>query len=117
MGIAIPKEIEELGQLYEVEVSAIEFLAYNSHLIPVLEEMKPVLATYFPGLPVHLQLERDPETGRELGLWAMVQWTNGEHWRVASEALDGFDSQWWFKNGHRTNHLVSVDFRIPGSNP
>ena len=114
MGIAIPKEIEELGRLYEVEVNAIEFLAYNSHLIPVLAEMNPVLATFLPEMSVHLQLERDPETGRELGLWAMVQWTGGEHWRAASQALDDFDSQWWFKNGHRTDHLVSVDFRIAG---
>ena len=113
MGIAIPKEVEDLGQLYEIEVNAIEFLAYNDHLIPFLQEMAPVLASYFPGSPLRLHLERDPETGREMELWALAIWRDGnDGWMEALERLDRFRREWWFHNSSSVRRQLAVNFQF-----
>lgn len=110
MGVLIPREIEELGQQYDIEMSAGEFLAHNGHLIPFLEEMAPVLASYFPGCPLRLHLERDPESGYENTLWAHAMWSDGENWRVASDILDRFRREWFFAHSHRARGRLAVDF-------
>lgn len=113
--MVIPPEIEELGQFYDIEMSAGEFLAHNGHLIPFLREMAPVLARYFPDCPLRLHLERDPETGYETKLWAHAMWSHSENWRAASEILDRFHREWFFQNGHGIHHRMAVDFEFTPS--
>ncbi len=112
MGILIPKEIEALGHFYDIEMSAGEFLAHNGHLIPFLQEMAPVLSSYFPGCPLRLHLERDPETGYEHTLWVHAMWKDSENWRLASEILDGFHREWFFAHSHRARGRMAVDFEF-----
>ncbi len=113
MGIAIPKEIEELGALYDIEIGAAAWLENRLHLVPVLEEMAPVLKAFFPDGPLRLQLERDPETGRALQIWVYALWCgNPEEWMQARECLDEFDATWWRDNSARIRGQIAVDFRV-----
>ena len=113
MGVLIPKEIEELGRFYDIEMSAGEFLAHNGHLIPFLEEMAPVLARYFPDCPLRLHLERDPETGYEQELWALAHWTGDpDNWMEASQRLDQFRREWWFERVPRVGRQLAVNFEF-----
>ncbi|HEX8465851.1 MAG TPA: hypothetical protein VF627_14640 [Abditibacterium sp.] len=112
MGVLVPKEIEELGRFYDIEMSAGEYLASNDHLIPFLIEMAPVLGGYFPNCPLRIHLERDPETGREEDLWALAMWHDTENWRVASESLDRFRREWWFERSPRVARQLAVNFEF-----
>lgn len=111
MGITIPQEIEALGQWYDIEDEAQEFIAVNGHLIPFLEEMAPVLGGYFPDGRLRLHLERDPETGRELELWAIGTWkSQGDNWQEPIERLDAFRRDWWFQHSLPVRRQLAVSF-------
>lgn len=115
MGILIPPEIEELGQFYEVEMGAGDFVAAHGSLLPFLQELAPALRAYFPEGPFRLHLARDPETGRELELWVFAHcFGASENWQQAPDLLDEFDRTWWRENRHRVRDLVAVDFRFAG---
>lgn len=111
MGITIPQEIAALGQWYDIEDGAQEFIAVNGHLIPFLEEMAPVLGSYFPDARLRLELERDPETGREMELWAMGTWAGeDEDWKEPIERLDAFCLNWWFQHSPPVRRQLAVSF-------
>ena len=113
MGIIIPKEIEELGAVYEIEVGALSFLAERLGLIPILHNMAPVLHHYFPDAPLRLQTERDPETGRIDTLWASVEWAgDADDWQTPREQLDAFDRAWWHLQSPYVRRQIAVDYRI-----
>ncbi len=116
MGITILKEIEALGAEYEIEVGALSFLAERLGLIPILHDMAPVLHHYFPDAPLRLRLERDPETGREMELWALAGWRGAdEDWMQPVEALDRFRHDWWFAHSLPVRRHLAVDFEFLGA--
>ncbi len=113
MGVLVPREIEELGEIYEVEMGAGDFVAAHGALLPFLQELAPALRAYFPNVPLYLHLARSPETGAEAELWVLVHLPPGSgDWQDASRALDEFDRAWWFHNAHRVRGLVAVDIRF-----
>lgn len=115
MGVLIPKEIEELGEIYEVEMGAGDMVAAHGYLLPFLQELAPALRAYFPDGPFWLHLARSPETGAEAELWVLVHLSGeSENWQAASDLLDQFDRTWWLENAHRVRGLVAVDIRFRG---
>lgn len=118
MGILISAEVEDLAETYDVEVGALEFLTYNHDLVPFLHELAPVLREYFPNAPLRLHLERDPETGRELELWALAVWTRDSgQWMQAQQKLEAFDKNWWDEKARLHRHRLAVDFVFAGDAP
>lgn len=115
MGVLIPKEIEELGEIYEVEMGAGDFVAAHGSLLPFLQELAPALRAYFPDGPLRLHLARDPETGRESELWVFAHASIADkNWQVSADLLDEFDHNWWRENRQRVRGLVAVDLRFTG---
>lgn len=114
MGVLIPREIEELGKIYEVEMGAGDFVATYGNLLPFLQDLAPALRAYFPAGPFRLHLARDPETGRESELWVFAHWPEQENWESGADLLEEFDRNWWRENRHRVRGLVAVDIRFGG---
>jgi hypothetical protein len=115
MGVLIPKEIEALGEIYEVEMGAGDFVAAHGSLLPFLQELAPALREYFPDGPLRLHLARDPESGRESQLWVFAHpTTQNGRWEPAAEFLEEFDRTWWRANRQKVRGLVAVDIRFTG---
>lgn len=83
------------------------FLAKHPFMEPLLAEVAAELPKYFPGAPLRLEVEYDPEGygPPELLLAAVVPgWTAD----AAQDAMDEFADQWWLDRYDRGQNVLVI---------
>lgn len=85
------------------------FLAKHPFMEPLLGEVAAELPKYFPGAPLRLSVDYDPEGygPPELVLFAVVV-----DWELdaAQAALDEFADKWWLDRYDRGQNLLVITF-------
>jgi hypothetical protein len=81
------------------------FLDSHPFLIPLITEAEEQVARHFPGQPLCLEVERDPEsTSRQL----VASIPHAGSVEDAIERLDRLDSAWWYNAVQRAQGLLCI---------
>lgn len=114
---AAPRIVDDLTGIYAFKEpeDVASFLDAHPFLVPLLIEVRPVIERYFPGTPVVLELDYEPDAEDEAEaaeltvLFATVQSSliPGESRR----RLKRFDHDWWLANRHRGEGRLALGLR------
>lgn len=78
--------------------------------MPLLIEARPVIARYFGGTRVHLQVIYDPEGDQdEAELFAFIETSLG--FEAAGPLLDRYRDDWWIGASRRADCLLEFSLR------